>query len=78
MEDLSGGEILNYLAGLDGVDLGQKDESAESAEEESASPAETRKEKRARKKREKKRRRRAFLYMKQKKPCWQIRISMWF
>lgn len=19
-----------------------------------------------------------FLYMKQKKPCWQIRISMWF
>ena len=28
--------------------------------------------------REKKRRRRAFLYMKQKKPCWQIRISMWF
>lgn len=24
------------------------------------------------------RRRRAFLYMKQKKPCWQIRISMWF
>ena len=54
VEDLSGGEILNYLAGLDGVDLGQKDESAESAEEESASPAETRKEKRARKKREKK------------------------
>lgn len=32
----------------------------------------------SRKKREKKRRRRAFLYMKQKKPCWQIRISMWF
>ena len=54
VEDLSGGEILNYLAGLDGVDLGQKDESAESAEEESASPAETRKEKKARKKREKK------------------------
>ena len=54
VEDLSGGEILNYLAGLDGVDLGQKDESAETAEEESASPAETRKEKRARKKREKK------------------------
>lgn len=54
VEDLSGGDILNYLAGLDGVDLGQKDESAETAEEESASPAETRKEKRARKKREKK------------------------
>ena len=32
----------------------------------------------SRKKREKKRRRRAFWYMKQKKPCWQIRISMWF
>ena len=28
--------------------------------------------------REKRRRRRAFLYMKQRKPCWQIRISMWF
>lgn len=54
VEDLSGGDILNYLAGLDGVDLGQKDESSETAEEESASPAETRKEKRARKKREKK------------------------
>lgn len=54
VEDLSGGDILNYLAGLDGVDLGQKDESAETAEEESASPTETRKEKRARKKREKK------------------------
>ena len=54
VEDLSGGDILNYLAGLNGVDLGQKDESSETAEEESASPAETRKEKRARKKREKK------------------------
>ena len=32
----------------------------------------------SRQKREKKRRRRAFLYTKQKKPCWQIRISMWF
>ena len=28
--------------------------------------------------REKKRKRRGFLYMKQKKPCWQIRTSMWF
>lgn len=54
VEDLSGGDILNYLAGLNGVDLGQKDESSETAEEESASPTETRKEKRARKKREKK------------------------
>ena len=32
----------------------------------------------SRKKREKKRKRRGFLYMKQKKPCWQIRTSMWF
>ncbi len=28
--------------------------------------------------REKKRKRRGFLYMKQKKPCWQIWTSMWF
>lgn len=54
VEDLSGGDILNYLAGLDGVDLGQNEEGAEMAEEGAAFPTETRREKRARRKREKK------------------------